>query len=236
MNYDSRNPVAREGGAFADAFDKIIGGKIYCLVSAENKVLKVEGVEELFARVDSPDPATAPPRAGRRGPNRGAATGMLRGMYNEDIIKQMLEFSSGMPKTVRIGESWVVNSELPQPMIGILILNMTNTFRGWQQHDGKKCVRVEFAGTIASQEGGTADKRGGPVSITVHDGIIAGHYWFSPEVSIPVETSIDENYTISTSGAGNAAGGNANANFSFTAPVRQNVSLKLLEVKGMETP
>jgi hypothetical protein len=235
INYDSRNTVAREGGPIGEAFDKMIGGKIQVLVSPDNKVLKVEGMEDLFARVNAPDPAGTQP-AGRRPANRAVATGMLRGMYNEELIKQMIEFSAGMPETVRVGQSWPVNREVPQPMIGTLILNMTNTFRGWQEHEGKKRARVEFVGTIASKEDGTADKGAVPVSISILGGTLAGHYWFAQELSMPVETAIEQNYTIRSGGANNAGGGNAPANFSFTAPVRQNVSLKLLEMKGAETP
>ncbi|HWN96262.1 MAG TPA: DUF6263 family protein [Methylomirabilota bacterium] len=234
INYDSRNTVAREGGPFADAFDQVVGGKLWCLVSPENKVLKVEGVDELFARAEAPPPADAQP-AGRRAANRGAATGVLRGMYNEEVIKQMIEFSSGMPKTLRIGESWTINREMPQPVVGTLLLSVTNTFRGWQEHDGKKCARVEFAGTISTKEGDAGDGGAGMASVTIHDGVIKGHYWYSPDILIPVETSIEQNYTVNASGAGNAGGRNA-GNVSFTAPTKQNVSMRLLEVKSATAP
>jgi hypothetical protein len=108
--------------------------------------------------------------------------------------------------------------------MGALVLHITNTFRGWQEHDSKKCARVEFAGIIASKD--EADSAA-PAGMKLRDGVISGHYWFSPEMLVPLETSIDQNYTIST-GQGNAAG------FSFTAPVRQNVSLRLIEMKAAE--
>jgi hypothetical protein len=209
----------------------MIGGRMQILVSPQNKVLKVEGLEELFARLDSPN--DSPQRAARRGVGRGVASGMLRGMYNEEIIKQMIEFSSGIPETVRIGQSWPVNREVPQPTIGTLLVAITNTFRGWQEHDGKKCARVEFVGTIATKEDGAAGQNAAPGNISILNGMVSGHYWFATDLAMPTETAIAQNYTI-RSGANNVAGGNAAATFTFTAPVRQNVSLRLIEVKKAE--
>jgi hypothetical protein len=229
INYDSRNPVVRDGGPMGEAFDKMIGGRLRVLATPQNKVLKVEGLEELFARLDSPGDAN-PQRAARRGVGRGVANGMLRGMYNDEIVKQMIEFSSGIPDTVRVGQSWPVNREVPQPGIGTLMLSMTNTFRGWQEHDGRKCARVEFVGTIASKGDVSAEPNPGPGGISILSGTMAGHYWFAPELEMAVETTIQQNYTIrSGANSGNAA-------FTFTAPVRQNVSLRLLEVKSAEAP
>ena len=216
INYDSRNTVVREGGPIAEALDRVIGARLRCLVSPENTVLKVEGLDELAARVESPGAAAN----GRRAPMQQAAGMMIRGIYNEGVVKQMLEFSTGIPKSLRVGESWPVNREIAQPMIGTLVLNITNTFRGWQEHDGKKCARVEFVGTIETKNAGGAS----PMSL--RDGSIAGHYWFSPEMLVPIEASIDQNYTMSAGRGGNNPG--------FTSPVRQNVSMRLLEMKPVE--
>ena len=235
INYDSRNQVVRDGGPIGEAFDKIIGGRMHILISPENKLLKVKGLEDLFARLDSAEAAN-PQRAARRNIGRGVTSGILRGMYNEEVIKQMIEFSAGMPETVRVGQSWPVNREVPQPTIGTLIVNTTNTFRGWQEHDGKKCARVEIVGTISSKESETAEQNAGPASISILNGTLAGHYWFAPELVTPIETAIEQNYTIRSSGANNVAGGNAAPAFNFTAPVRQTVSLRLIEMKSAQNP
>jgi hypothetical protein len=223
LNYDSRNTVAPQGGPFGETLDAMIGGKLFCLVSPENKVLKVEGFDALLARRQPPVEGAAPgPR--RRGPMQAAAENMLRSIYNEQVVKQMLEFSTGIPKSLRVGESWPVNRELSQPQMGTLLLSLTNTFRGWQEHDGQKCARVEFAGSIASKDGD-----GAASAMTLRDGVMTGRYWFSPDKLMPLETSMDQKYTISMGGSNNAGG------FSFTAPVQQTVLLKLLEMKTVES-
>jgi hypothetical protein len=232
INYDSRNKVVREGGPVADVFDRLIGGKIYYLLSADNKVLKVEGIKDLFARVEAPadNPANA---GGRRGGARGASA-MLRNMYNEDMFKQMLELAGAPPRAMRVGESWSNTRDVTTPTVGKLVVTTTNTLRGWQEHDGKKCARVEFIGAMASADEGTS---GGamPVRTSLKSGSLSGRYWFAPELGISVETSIDQTYVISMSGQFGRPPGkdaeNANANSNFSVPVRQNVSVKLLEVK-----
>jgi len=237
INYDSRNKVAREGGPVPEVFDRIIGGTIRYLVSPENKVLKVEGIKELFDRLDSPadDPAANPaanPAAGRR--RRAAAGGapaMLRGIYNEETFKQMIELSGAPPKAVRVGETWNHTREVAAPTIGKLAVNTTNTFRGWQEHDGRKCARVDFTGSMNSSEG--TNDAAMPMQMTLQDGSISGRYWFSPELGASVETSVDQSYLVNVSGqlGRNPNAAEADASASFSMPIRQHVSVKLLEVK-----
>lgn len=234
VNYDSRNKVARENSPVADVFDKMIGGTIRYLVSPENKVLQVDGIKELFDRLEStPEDPAANPAGGRR--SRAAARGgaaMLRGMYNEQVFKQMIELSGAPPKAVRVGETWNHTRDVSAPAIGQLLVVTTNTFRGWQEHDGRKCARVDFAGSLTSTEGTNSSAI--PVQMTLKDGSISGRYWFAPEVGVSVDTSVDQNYMVNMNGPfGRNPAANEDAGSSFTMPIRQRVSVKLLEVKSM---
>jgi hypothetical protein len=240
LNYDSRNKVARDAGPITEAFDRVIGGRVRFLISPENKVVKVEGVQELFEKAEGADaaPATDPAQPAR--PRAGAAGGvaMLRSIYSEEVLKQMIEMSSGPDHPVRIGESWTVNREINQPAIGKMLLAMTNTLRGWQEHEGKKCARVEFTGVITGSGEGAS---GGPIPMrmSLENGTLSGHSWFSPELSLTVDMSIQQNYVLKmTPPAGfgrrppNGAGNNAEAETTFAMPVKQNVSVRLLEAKA----
>ena len=234
INYDSRNKVARDAGPMTESFDRVIGGRIHYLVSAENKVLKVEGLKELFERIEGPaEPGADPAQARRARMMAGAGAGLLRGMYNEEVLKQMIEFSAPPPHAVHIGESWPFSREVPSPTIGKMMLSMTNTLRGWQEHDGKKCARVEFAGTLSSVGEGTS---GGalPMRMSLQGGSLTGHSWFSPDVGMTIETAVDQNYVLSVTGTFGRAPANAKeggTENTFSLPVRQNVFIKLLEVK-----
>jgi hypothetical protein len=233
-SYDSRNQVAPGNNPIGGMFDRLIGAKIYCLVSPENKVLKVEGIDDLLARVEVPD---APNDRGARRAGRNAGAAMLRGLYSDELFKQMIEFSGAPREPVRIGESWVINREVAAPNVGRLIVSMTNTLRGWQEHEGKKCARIDFTGSMASKKNDDAGADATPVRVSIEDGIVSGHYWFDPEWGGPIETAIDQNYTVHAGGvpAGKKADGTPRPALTFEAPVHQTVTMKLLEMKDAET-
>jgi hypothetical protein len=241
VNYDSGNKVAPGNGPMTDLFDKLIGGKIYYLVAPDSTVVRVEGVKELFDRVEPPTEANAdgiPARGGRGGTLGGA--GMLRSAYNEDVFRQMIELAGAPPNSVRVGENWIITRETSVPIIGKLAITTTNTLRGWQEHEGRRCARVEFTGTVAF---GTNT---GPLAafFKLEDGSVTGRYWFSPDLGIPVETTFEQEMTLrmsnfgATQGRRPRGGANAeagtNAPATVSAPMRQNISVKLVEVKPIQ--
>lgn len=241
VNYDSGNKVAPGTGPMTDVFDKLIGGKIYFLVAPDSTVVRVEGVKELLDRAEPPAEADAgaPTARGRRGGATGGA-GMLRSAYNEDVFRQMVELAGAPPDSVRIGENWTTTRETSAPIIGKLTITTTNTLRGWQEHEGHRCARVEFNGTVAF---GTNT---GPLAafIKLEGGHVTGRYWFAPDLGIPVETIFDQEMTLRLSNFGAGQGRrprdganaepNTNAPASISAPMRQNISVKLVEVKTIE--
>jgi hypothetical protein len=241
INYDSGNKVAPGNGPMTDLFDKLIGGKIYYLVAPDSTVVRVEGVKELFDRVEPTTEANTdtPAARGRRGGAMGGA-GLLRSAYNEDVFRQMIELAGAPPNAVRIGENWTVTRETSAPIIGKLTITTTNTLRGWQEHEGRRSARVEFTGTVAF---GTNT---GPLSafMKLEDGSVTGRYWFAPELGIPIETIFEQQMTLRMSNFGGGQGRrprdgansdpNTNAPVSFSAPMRQNISVKLVEVKAIQ--
>jgi hypothetical protein len=241
INYDSGNKVAPGNGPMTDLFDKLIGGKIYYLVAPDSTVVRVEGVKELFDRAEPPADPSAEAQAvpGRRGGAMGGA-GMLRSAYNEDVFRQMIELAGAPPNSVRIGENWTTTRETSAPIIGKLTITTTNTLRGWQEHEGRRCARVEFTGTVAF---GTNT---GPLAafLKLEGGSVTGRYWFAPDLGIPVETIFDQEMTLRMANFGAAQGrrprdgtnadASTNAAASITAPMRQNISVKLVEVKPVE--
>jgi hypothetical protein len=111
--------------------------------------------------------------------------------------------------------------------------------RGWQEHDAKKCARVEFNGAVELATNAAANPMA--AFMRVENGTVAGHYWFAPEIGIPIETVLEQKMVISivniggqsrwTNNAANPAATNLPARISV--PVRQNISIKLIEVKAI---
>lgn len=227
INYDSQNKVVPRGQsdpistAVVSALDKLVGGKVRYQLSPEGKVQKVEGLNELFARVDGTNT--------QRGPFSPST--FLRRAISEDTFKQMVEFHGLPEKERRIGESWAMSRQLEAPMVGKLGMEITNTLRGWQEHEGVKCARVEFTGTVASL-GTAAGPRGG--RIAVRDGQVSGHFWYDPAIGLSRELRMNQSYTVTASGFGGRGGNPAAATNTFTAPVNETLSVKLLEVHAQE--
>ncbi len=227
INYDSQNKAAPRdqsnpiSTAIVGALDKLIGGKVRYLLSADGTVQKVEGVNELFARADG---TNAQP-----GGRAFAPSAMLRRTISEDTFKQMVELNGAPDNEMKVGESWPFNRLVDAPMAGKLSVNLTNTLRGWQEHDGVKCARVEFTGTVTSTGGGNAPGGG---RITITDGQVSGHYWYDPAIGLSREMMLKQTYTVSGAGFGGGRNtNNAGGTNQFSSPVKESVSVKLLEVK-----
>ncbi len=228
INFDSQNKAApRDNNQVVDALEKLVGGKVHFLITADNQVTKTEGLEALLARVE---PATNNAAAGRRG-LRGGMGGMWRNMYNDGVLKQMIELAGAPPQAVKIGESWPVSRETTAPMIGKLLITTTNTLRGWQEHDGAKCARVEFTGTITV---GGRDTNATGLRLGIENGRLNGRYWYDPAIGLPRESVIDQEYKVSAGGFGGRGMNNparTNAAPGFSASTKQTVSVKLVELK-----
>lgn len=226
INYDSQNKVVPRdpNNPMLAAFDKLVGGKVRYQFSADHKVLKVEGINDLFNRMEVPEGGD---QAGRRRGGMGA--GMLRQALNEEVFRQMVDVSGAPPNAVKIGETWPLHKDVNAPLVGKISIDITNTLRGWQERDGVKCARVEFTGALSS--GGSTNAQRGPLGaqIAVKDGIVNGHYWYDPHMGITREMVSDQSYTISGTFPG-GRGTNAQPR-TISAPVRETTSVKLLEIK-----
>jgi hypothetical protein len=220
INYDSQNKAAPRdqsnpiSTAVVNALDRLIGGKVYYLLGSDGKVQKVEGVNDLFARADG---TNAP-----RGPF--AASTILRRAISEDTFKQMVEINGAPGQDMKIGDSWPFAREVDAGMAGKIAVSVTNTLRGWQERDGTKCARVEFTGTVSSA--GNAEATPGRISIS--DGQVTGHYWYDPAIGLNRELEMKQSFNVS-----GALGGNRNTNNAtpVSIPVKESLSVKLLEVK-----
>lgn len=250
LRYDSLNKVAPPEGRGVENMEKLIGGKVRFLVNADNKVTEVDGVKELIQRVtgapntpEAADPA-AGGRRGRRGiMGAGDASGAMQMLYNGDYLKQFVDIS-GLPSSAqRIGDTWTTKREINAMMMGTLVVNTTNTFRGWQVHEGKKCARIEFSGNLEAK----ADRAEGmPWAglVKIENGKVQGTSWFSPDIGMAVETSVNQSYNITgTIPQWGRRGGGTNAPAAtnappqrFSIPNRISVNLKLTDVQSADQP
>ncbi len=188
---------------------KLIGGKVKYLTTADGKVEKVEGSVQLRSKVAA-------------GANMYALA-TLNQMLSDEAIKGWNTFHTGLPdKPVKPGDSWAVSrSQSFGP--GSISMDGTNTFKGWEQHSGRKMAVVESSGTITTKPGTAA----AGVSVTVEEGAkSSGKAWFDPELGVIAESSFTSEFSIKmTSAKGQAT----------TSKVKLTALAKLADIPAAST-
>jgi hypothetical protein len=106
---------------------------------------------------------------------------------------------SGLPdKPVRVGDSWPVQREAGPSAGpgGALVLNATYTLKGWQEHEQKRCARIDIIGTLAPKTGNAPARQGTPSPLEKSK--VTGHCWLDPVLEFPIETALDQSYTVNS--------------------------------------
>jgi hypothetical protein len=156
----------------------MVGAHLQYFIDADGKVQKVEGVDELMNRIAT---TTKPQQQA-----------MFKQMFSEDTLKQYISSGDMMPnRMVNIGESWSVKKDISSA-IGVLTVDMTYTFKNWEQHGERKCAHLEMTGDISTKSSSNAS---GAV-IEIEKGKIAGDVWFDPELGMIVEVNNDQTMTM----------------------------------------
>lgn len=158
---------------------KLVGGKVKLLTTADGKVEKVEGGPQLRSKVTA-------------GANMYVIAS-LNNMLSDDAIKGWNTLHTGLPdKAVKPGDSWpFTRNQSFGP--GTITMDATNTFKGWEQRDGRKVALIETAGVlVAKPPAGNS-----PVTVTVEDGATtSGKVWFDPALGCVVESTATLEFSI----------------------------------------
>jgi hypothetical protein len=179
MNFDSTQPAAQDANnPITPLLRKMIGGHVRYLLNATGGVEKVEGIDELLARIGF-NP-------------KSQQQAMFKQMFDEDSLRQYASVGEMMPnRTVKLGEGWDVKKEIPSE-IGKLTVNMKYTFKNWEQQNNRKCARIETRGTMSTASGAPT----GNANMKLDDGKTTGTIWFDPELGMTVDSDIQQKMTI----------------------------------------
>jgi hypothetical protein len=158
---------------------KLVGAKVKYLTAADGKVEKVEGTPQLRSKVT----AGANPYA--------IAT--LNNMLSDEAIKGWNSLHTGLPeKAVKPGDTWSF-ARAQQYGPGSISVDATNTFKGWEQRDGRRVALIESAGAITTKPAAGNSL----VTITVEDGgKTEGKAWFDPALGMVVESTTTSEFSI----------------------------------------
>jgi hypothetical protein len=226
LRFDSLNQAVPNEGPGVEFLQRIIGGRIQFLLGTNNQVEKTTGIQELLGQMQG--------GGGNRGPGlRGNLMGgALQRMYGEDYFKQIIEVGSLPNTAVRVGDTWSLQREIDVGLAGQVAVSMTNTLRGWQEREGRKCARIEFQGTLTVK---TNKVQGGMglVGLALKDGRVSGKSWFDPALGLPVESAMEQSCQVTGTlpnfgRRGPQAGQSTNsAPTSFASPWRQSVTVSI---------
>ncbi|MEQ2009297.1 MAG: DUF6263 family protein, partial [Limisphaerales bacterium] len=158
---------------------KLVGGKVKLLTTADGKVEKVEGGPQLRSKVTA-------------GANMYVIAS-LNNMLSDEAIKGWNTLHTGLPDAaVKPGDSWpFTRNQSFGP--GTITMDATNTFKGWEQRDGRKVALIESVGVIVAKP----PAGNSPVTVTVEDGATtSGKAWFDPALGCIVESTATSDFSI----------------------------------------
>jgi hypothetical protein len=219
LDYNSDKKVGSDkANPMADMFGKIIGAKIQYFMDTSNNVERIEGVDELLARLSS-------------GGKADAGVEMFKNsMFGKDHFMQMMSANRFMPpKPVQPGDTWPVKQSFEMGPLGTLVMDFDCTLQSWEMHGKRNCARIEFQGTTKSTPGANANPTG--MSMSILDGTFSGVSWFDPELGISIDMNMNQDLkmamTIPMNGRGNAAARTQ----TMTNIMSQVINMKLDSVK-----
>lgn len=200
VNFDSGNEsLDMNSRPVTERLQKLIGSRLAVHLTPENRVRRVDGLKEINDALTERVSTNS-----TRNVVRGAAGNILSRFFTQQFWREMLEMSALPTNDVRIGDTWTVTRPISTSPGGNLTADLTYTFKGWQQHDERRCARLEFSGTVRPQAPGPRN-RGGPGNPApppptspqpgAELGTITGVTWFSPDLALPVETVFDQTTT-----------------------------------------
>ena len=193
---DAKNPVGAQ-------LRKMVGARLQYFINANGKVEKMEGYPELVNRAAGENPK---------------AQAAFRDMFDEKVLAKFGSFGedSTPHRVVKLGDSWAVHLEEPSNA-GALNVDLKCTFKNWEQHEDRKCIRIMFAGTVE------AAPNAGSLPVKIENGRASGETWFDPKLEMIVEIAYDANMTLKITRQGQT----------LTVPLNEKTRFALVDVEDL---
>ena len=208
VTFDSKSDAKGDRtNAVASAMRKLVGVKIQYLTDTNGRIEKVVGGQELQNRLTS----TATPQAKM----------ILTSLLNEENLKRVVTLAVGLPdKPVKVGETWPVQRDTPMGQMGTLLLDMNYTFKGWEEHEKRRCALLEFTGSVTNKAGAAPTA----MSMTVENGKTSGKLWFDPVAGMVIDSFSEQEMTMKIVSGGQ----------NIESKTKSKIGVKVVE--GSDTP
>jgi RNA polymerase sigma factor (sigma-70 family) len=193
---DAKNPVGAR-------LRRMVGAHLQYFVNANGKVEKMEGYSELVKQ------------AAGENPKDQAA---FRDLFNEIVLQKFGSFGedSTPHRVVKLGDSWAIHLEEPSNA-GALNVDLKCTFKNWEQHGDRRCMRIMFAGTVHAAPNAAS------LPVKIDNGRVSGETWFDPKLEMIVEIAYDADMALKITRQGQT----------LTAPLNQKTRFALVDVEDL---
>jgi hypothetical protein len=156
----------------------------------------------------------------------------LRGFFNPELFRTLLEFRFLPSAPVRVGDEWKEQGDTPITSRNNRVkYDAQCTFTGWQQHRGTNCARIDAVGKRAAQAPpGNASRKSGRKSG------LDGKVWVNTDLSFPATTVLDKESVLSGDTNTRTVGTNSVTTTTGPKYVREYVTITLLKATPPEAP
>ena len=192
LSFDSEsNVVGLNNNPAVGLLYKLIGGHLGLELGPDQRLMRVVGLNELFARLGN-DPAA-----------RRAGWGVRRGL-SYGLLRRLVEMHPLPDHPVRIGDEWKARRAYPGRAGGTYVAELTYKFRGWQRHANRRCARLDFDATFRQQPPRSTDSpskrpprrpRPGP-TFQLQKGQAQGRVWFDPELGMVAGVELEQHLVL----------------------------------------
>jgi len=154
----------------------------------------------------------------------------LRGFFNAELFRTLLEFHFLPSASVRVGDEWKEQGDTSITSRNNRVkYDAQCTFTGWQQHGGTNCARIDALGKSAAQTPpGSAARKSGRKSG------LDGKVWVNTDLSFPATTVLDKEAVLPGDTNTRVVGTNSVTTTTGPKYVREHVTITLLKATPPE--
>jgi hypothetical protein len=144
----------------------------------------------------------------------------FRDLFNENALEKYGSFAEDTTprRVVKLGDSWAIRLVVPSNT-GILNVDLKCTFKNWEQHADRKCMRIKFTGNITPQAAPNTPN----LPVKIEKGRLSGETWFDPELGMVVESVLDADMNLKINQRGQI----------LTLPLNEKNRLALVDVEDL---
>jgi hypothetical protein len=134
--FDSNDPADKQSPQMAQMLGPMVGARIVVVVDAAGKVVSIQGLDELFNKIASGNPAMAP------------MMNDLKKNFGEQNIREMCELGSRyLPaKPVAVGEEFEQTADLRLPMFGTMQMTYHGKVASIAKTPAGRIATIQFTG------------------------------------------------------------------------------------------